>query len=74
MINDLKIFILINGHEVVCNLVSEEPNYYLVDQPFGIQMVPTKDGSTYGLQLVPFCINPFCFWSQLKYSSLNLIL
>lgn len=55
MSNDLKIFILINGHEVVCGLVSDEPTYYLVDQPFGIQMVPTKDGTTYGLQLVPFC-------------------
>ena len=24
-------------------------------EPLGIQMVPTKDGQTYGLQLVPFC-------------------
>lgn len=48
-----KLFILINGHEVIGKLVSDEPTYYIVDQPLGIQVVPQQDGA-YGLQLVPF--------------------
>jgi hypothetical protein len=53
--SDLSIFILINGHEIIGKVISEEDTYYLVDEPFGIQMVPMKDSASYGLQLVPFC-------------------
>jgi hypothetical protein len=53
--NNLIIFILINGHEIIGKLIVETDTHYVIDEPFGIQMVPLKDGNSYGLQLVPFC-------------------
>lgn len=55
MTNDIRLFILLNGQEVVGRETSHEPTYYVINEPLGIQMVPTQDGSSYGLQLVPFC-------------------
>ena len=54
MKDDLKLFILINGHELLGKLVSEADDLFVIEQPLGLQVVPQQDGS-YGIQLVPFC-------------------
>ena len=51
--SDLKLFVLINGLEIVGKLVEETDTKFVLDHPLGLQVVPHASGA-YQIQLVPF--------------------
>ena len=52
--NEVRLFILINGHEIIGKVTDETDYIFTFEQPLGLQVVPQQDGS-YGIQLVPVC-------------------
>lgn len=54
--NDVIILKLINGDEMICQLVGENDNYVDVDRPRLMTIQPTKDGQgQFGL--IPFLLS-----------------
>lgn len=50
--SEYKLITLVNGFEVVGKLISDEPTYYILGEPLGIQ--PQQTGpETYGLVFTP---------------------
>lgn len=50
--SEYKLLTLVNGFELIGKLVSDEPGYYVLKEPLGIQ--PHQTGpETYGLMLTP---------------------
>ena len=51
--NDLKLITLINGYEVIGEVIEDTSSYYKITQPLGIQVQP-HDAGSYALRLVPY--------------------
>lgn len=49
----IKLLVLVSGPEIIGDVISEEPTYYVIKRPRGLHVDPQPDGS-YNIHLVPF--------------------
>lgn len=50
---DIKLFTLVNGFEIIGRVQSDEPTYYLIEEPYGLQLNQIADG-TFRIALIPY--------------------